>query len=447
MPRFSNESFARFFIVALAIFGWSLTLAIFYPGVMTYDARYVYGAIAEGRAGDWQSPVMTWLWEMIDPIAPGSASMFLLIASLYWLAYGLLGWSIEKSCPRIAILLVIAALISPAFALQGSIWRDVLFANVWLIGCVLAYDSTNQRQPVAGLMRVLALTLVLLGFLLRPNALFAAPLLAAYAVWPARLHWRRVALGYVPALIALYGLMHVVYYGVFDAMRQNPLHSIMVFDIGGVSHFSRENRFPVTWTADENALVTRGCYSSAWWDAYWTQQPCLFVMARLERDKIFGSPQLVEAWKSALTAHPLAYVRHRLAFMRTLLFGDNLTMWTRKLDDPTRTMFEDNPRFQAFKQIHDWVKPTPLFKAATWLLVCAALCIVGWRRRLSAGGLFVLATSGSAIIYTATFLAFGVASDFRYALWAVVAGIAGAAIAACPSASVEPSTSQHAQAR
>ena len=47
---------------------------------MNYDARYVYLDSLKGFYGDWQSPVMTWLWRTIDPIAPGSASMFLLIA-------------------------------------------------------------------------------------------------------------------------------------------------------------------------------------------------------------------------------------------------------------------------------------------------------------------------------------------------------------------------------
>src|SRR5712691_1009792 len=73
-------------VVAFALAGFALTLRVFYPGVMTWDSTYVYSYIAAGRAGDWQSPLMTALWAAIDPIAPGSASMFLLIATTYWLA-------------------------------------------------------------------------------------------------------------------------------------------------------------------------------------------------------------------------------------------------------------------------------------------------------------------------------------------------------------------------
>ena len=57
---------------ALLAAGFGLTLLIFYPGVMTYDAKFVYEDIAKGTFGDWQSPVMVWLWGLIDPIAPGA---------------------------------------------------------------------------------------------------------------------------------------------------------------------------------------------------------------------------------------------------------------------------------------------------------------------------------------------------------------------------------------
>ena len=55
----------RLLMISVAILlaaGFGLTLLIFYPGVMTYDAKFVYEDIAKGTMGDWQSPVMVWLW-------------------------------------------------------------------------------------------------------------------------------------------------------------------------------------------------------------------------------------------------------------------------------------------------------------------------------------------------------------------------------------------------
>src|SRR4029077_17701062 len=65
--------------------GYALPVLVFYPGYSTVDARYVYADAIAWRFGDWQSPAMGVLWRLIDPIAPGAASMFLLTATLYWL--------------------------------------------------------------------------------------------------------------------------------------------------------------------------------------------------------------------------------------------------------------------------------------------------------------------------------------------------------------------------
>ena len=63
---------------------------------MTYDSKFVYEDIAKGTMGDWQSPVMVWLWGLIDPIAPGAGSMFLLIATTYWLGFGVLSLALAS---------------------------------------------------------------------------------------------------------------------------------------------------------------------------------------------------------------------------------------------------------------------------------------------------------------------------------------------------------------
>src|ERR1700730_7277004 len=87
-------------VLLLLAAGYALTVLVFQPGYMTVDARYVYD---DGRAftlNDWQSPVMSVLWRLIDPIAPGAWSMFLLIATLYWLGLRLLALTVARRGPR-----------------------------------------------------------------------------------------------------------------------------------------------------------------------------------------------------------------------------------------------------------------------------------------------------------------------------------------------------------
>src|SRR5215469_51607 len=98
MPR--NTALA---VALMPAAGFVLTLMVFYPGVMTYDAAWIYADIGEGKLGDWQSPVMTVLWAAIDRLIPGSAGMFLLIAALYWLSFGILSWALARRSRALAV--------------------------------------------------------------------------------------------------------------------------------------------------------------------------------------------------------------------------------------------------------------------------------------------------------------------------------------------------------
>ena len=432
LPRDSANVWpARLAVCALILAGYGLTLLVFYPGVMTYDAKYVFEDITKSVLGDWQSPAMTVLWRLINPIAPGSGSMFLLIITAYWLAFGALAFALARRTVLLAVLLPLLALTPPAFVFAGIIWRDVLFSVTWLLAGSIAFIAVGRGTIARRSLQTLALALCGFGVLLRPNALIAAPLLAAYAIWPNQFGWKRTAIMFVPAMAVFFGLVQVVYYGALGAVRQHPLQSIMVFDLGGISHFSQQNQFPVRWNESETALLLNVCYKPTEWDIYWTRTPCQFVMQKLEKEeKLFGTPAVTNAWVSAIAHHPVAYLEHRSAFMWNFLAGSNLTMWLIDIEDTTKIPFPDRPAFVAVKNIHDALRPTPLFRAGTWLLLCVAICAFGWRRRERPEGAYMIGVCGSATVYVLTFYAVGVASDFRYAYWAVLASLTGVVVAA-----------------
>ena len=422
----------RLLMISVALLlaaGFGLTLLIFYPGVMTYDAKFVYQDIAKGTMGDWQSPVMVWLWALIDPIAPGAGSMFLLFATTYWLGFGVLSLALASRGKASALLLPLLAMTPPALSLAGIIWRDVLFATCWLLAATVAFAVSERPSPIRLTGQVLALVLVILGVLLRPNALLAAPILAAYIVWLSLVSLRKAAILYVPAAIGLFGIVQLVYYGILDAKRQHPLQTIMIFDLGGISHFSKVNQFPVDWSESENAMLLNGCYQPTQWDIYWRLEPCDFVMGKVEREKgLFGTSAIPRAWLLAILHHPVAYLRHRSAFMWNFLAADNLTMWTADVEHPTKNVFADRAAFNAMVSAHDMLKPTPFLRVGFWLLACIIVCCLGWRRTSSREAAFALGVCGSATIYVLSFSAVGVASDYRYGYWAVLAAIAGGVV-------------------
>ncbi len=422
---------AALFIAALAAAGFALTVTVFYPGYLTTDAGYVYRFMQAWSFGDWQSPLMSMIWWLVDPIAPGAGSMFLLIASLYWLSFAVLALTIARCSAWIGIAVPIVALTPPAFFMLGMIWRDVLFAVFWLLAGALAFAAADRRTALRWPAQALALSLVAVGILLRPNAIIAAPLLAAYVVRPVRFEWKRTALAFAPLLLAGYALVHVVYYNVLEVERQHPLHSLFVFDLGGITYFTAENQFPVSWSAQETALLESRCYDPGRWDSYWTIAPCDFVMRRLEskHDPIFGTSRLTQAWTRALAAHPIAYLQHRLTVFWRFLAGENLTLELFNADDPEKTPLARNRYFQALRTMHASLQRTVLFRTGFWLVLAGIVGLFAWRARATPCGAFAIGVSASALVYVMTFFVVGVASDFRYGYWCVLAALGGGAAA------------------
>ncbi len=416
-------------VCVMACAGFALTILVFYPGYLTRDATFVRGYVQTWHLGDWQSPLMTIVWWLIDPVSPDTGSMFLLVAGLYWLSFGIAGLAVARVSVGLAIVVVLLALAPPAFMLLAMIWRDILFGAVWLLAAAIIYFVTDRWQRPHWAARAFALGLVGFGVLLRPNAVVAAPLLIAYVAWPARFAWKRVALLFIPALLAGYGLIQVVYYGILNVHRENPLHSLIVFDLGAITYFTQENQFPVSWSEDgyEDALLITQCYDPSRWDSYWTRSPCKFVMVRLESkdDVVFGTPRLARSWLRAVAAHPLAYLRHRAGFLWAFLAGENPTLELERMHLVDRVPLARNRYFLAIVALHEVLKSTALFRAGTWLAFAAAVGALAWRGPATPSGAFAISVAASGIVYILSFGVFGVAADFRYAYWCVLASLVG----------------------
>ena len=131
---------------------------------------------------------------------------------------------------------------------------------------------------------------------------------------------------------------------------------------------------------------------------------------------------------NAILAHPRAYVTHRTTVMWTMLTGDHQVGWFIDLAAPSQTLRPDDPVFRRYDDIHEALRQTPLFRVGVWVVVCALLTAAAWRRRREPLGAFIVATSGSAVVYVASYWPIAVATDYRYGYWAALAALAGIAV-------------------
>ena len=155
-----------------------------------------------------------------------------------------------------------------------------------------------------------------------------------------------------------------------------------------------ENQFPVTWSADQTALLTSRCYDPVRWDSYWHVPPCPFVMQRLERpdDAVFGTPRLVAAWWKALSAHPLAYLSHRATFMWQFLARSNLVLPVWDWLDPASS-YGHSRYFTPLVSLHDMLQPTLLFRPGLWLVLAMVIGALAWRTRSTPAGAFAVSVT------------------------------------------------------
>src|SRR2546423_14227608 len=118
-------------IATLAVLGFALTVVLFFPGYLTNDATFIYQYMRDWRFGDWQSPLMSMLWWVIDPISPGPGSMLLLVAFSYWLGFAPAGIALGRRSVLLGVVGPLVGLVPSSFMMLAMIWRDILFASTW----------------------------------------------------------------------------------------------------------------------------------------------------------------------------------------------------------------------------------------------------------------------------------------------------------------------------
>ena len=155
----------------------------------------------------------------------------------------------------------------------------------------------------------------------------------------------------------------------------------------------------------------------------------MFVMRRLDQEKIFGSATLVKAWTRAVWNHPVAYLRHRMAFMLNFLTSANSSLWTEDGDN-SKEVFAHSRIFAALRAMYGSLQATPLFRPGSWLLASLAIVALAWRRRDTPAGAFAFGVCGSGALYILSFFPVGAGADFRYAYWAVLASLTGSVVIA-----------------
>ena len=431
--RKSGEPAWRLLDLIVCLFGFCFCLVAYYPGLLSPNSISMMSQARDLSFTDWHSPVMPLLWAALYRIAPGPQGMLASLLALYWVAVFLLAGAAAQIERHVAPAMLVMGFMPFTINFAGTLWVDVLTATSWLACSALVFAAEIRRQPQSIIRQVATWALFLIGGLARPNALFAAVPLGLY-IWespgPSRPAKRALVAPLLLAGLWLGGW--TISYPVLNAKKTYPIHSIVTFDLAGISHFSGRNYLPSQWSAEETAKILLTCYTPQAWNEYAFGE-CKFVWQRLRNEGLWGSADLWRAWLDAVRAQPLAYLQHRTAHFWYFITTVEYLFHEGNSAEEIRRRDEEN---FGFKWLRNYVFDSRwliMFRPIFWI-VLAGGCLIAARSCAPASRRFVTAMSLSSLIYLATYFFVGVASNFRYAYWAVLATSACTVVLACEAA-------------
>lgn len=400
---------------------WVLVLfTTFRPGLMSWDSLQQYEQGLSGHYGNWHPPVVCLLNGIAARIAGSPWPLLLVQLVAIALAMTLLVRRTPAARANAALAVFFAFLLAPpVWSIGVTLWKDVLVAAALL--CAVA--ALDARRPA------LALGFATLGTLCRHNAVVGAlplALCAASHLVPGRRG--RIVSGL--AATALLAIAPTVAEHALRARDEWPLGQLLVFDEIAVYSAHPDLLASSPLQADFTAADLQYVYSPA------SLMP-IFLGAGPAAHHLTAASlaprrvQICAEWLRALRTDPLAYLRHRLLYLRSLLGADGNPVcyaFHVGIDPPSPWGFkvrEDGLAYRALRAFQEAARNTVVFRGWIWMLLLTALAgAAAWR----SGSRLALWTAASGWLYGAAYLCVGVVCDFRFLYWSVLATFATMAL-------------------
>jgi hypothetical protein len=446
-------AFLILLIAALAVSGLS------FPGHVMFDAIL---QIDEGTTGQWVTfnpPVISALWALlfhtVDSVWP-----ILLVQNL--LFFGAL-WLMVRAPDRFSgwglIALVIAAFWPPIVNYQGVIVKDVFYADIslWAFTLLFAVGRGWLQSRLAQLLVIMiALALLVLGAQTRQQGIFSllAGMIVASIIWargaaPMIARPRDFFFALIPAFlwsmlvwIGLSGLPAYVTGQQPDKDYRVGLYVVMRYDIVGILHFAPDlNTGKLEeggWDVSNLQTLARDYYSGErtdYVDARLGDNPTRprGLAADIPFDLKHRFSSLVSIWLDAVAQRPRAYIQHRLESFAWLLGLRDETkcipVYVGVPNEPVTT--RENLGIEVPRDLRNAklfgllgnLTQSPIYAHWTYMLLIVAemMVLMATYRK---GDEAIIGLGLSAYVMTMSFIVIGLACDFRYLYFPMVASLA-----------------------
>lgn len=410
--------------------GWLATLAISWPGHLSYDSIV---QLHDGRTGfyhSWHPPVMAWLLGLDDRLLPGAGLFVALDAGLLFAALLSLLW-IAPRASWLAVGAAVLCVLLPQFLLyQMIVWKDVLFADGALAGFVcLAHAGRGRR-----LWTVAAFLFFALAALARQQGLIVLGIgaVALFFIAPKRrlLHAGAALGGALAIVIAANALLarssdHGE--GPVAQLRLLRLYDLIGAVVADPSY--RLDRLKADAPELETLMRTDGArlYTPE-------RNDTLVGSQRLQNELADTPPELMAAqWSDLVLRHPFLYVKVRArVFLQVLATPD--IVGCRPVfvgvEGPAGEMGELGiaPRLdgrdKALGGYARFFMGTPAFSHPAFALLALVVTVLLFARR-APGDLAIAFLQVAAFAFAASFFVVSIACDYRYLYFLDMAALTG----------------------
>jgi len=409
--------------VALALIGFSLTCTAFFPGFMSVDSLTQYGASKNLVLDDWQPPIMSGLWSVLNMVFSGPEGLLFFHQTLLWL--GLYLWYRHFSERCCSWMLLLVGFLPWVANFSGVLWKDVGMAFALLLVSGIA---AGKRSLARG---TLALLLLFYAVNLRQNAILAALPITVYWLYrwaPGMPHWRRALLVAMTLGLALIGGA-VLNYKILKAERTHPSSYMMIDDLAFVSLYTRTSLIPGV-TLDE----IQDCAGRRLGQTNLVGKSFCLGEKMAPRGGAVPAETLEHAWREAVTKNLSDYAAFRVAAFGYLLrspLAAPYYIWQPGIAPNSLGVSAQRTPFASYVEsaVAAAAQQAPyLFKPYWWLWLGLVLLLYTPVMSHSPARSAVRALALSSVSYIAGYLPVTPMADFRYVYWSVLASTLAVAL-------------------
>ncbi len=378
---------------------------------------------------DLQPPVEPLLWRGLIAITGHVSSMLLFQLALLWSALALLSVYVYKvtTSRKLSLVPLLIGLLPVVINISGVIWSDNQMAFSLLLALALILfipklKTAKLKYPVF----LLAILLIIYACLSRYNAFFAViPLIILAVVQSGLFGGRRKQIFAVLAcalmLIGSIGLIKFL----ANAEHRSSTSGFMLDDIVHSASYDSIEQANLPPPLKVTLLEIKACAAekNVVIDSFWN---CTNLTDR-QNLLILYVKELRTFWESTLLHFPVHYGLYKIEAFTLVLFPSpgKQYVWQWGIDPHILNL---KPKYQSLGNVIQMYTLNFGYKHFSflyepWFWLVAHILILWKAAQLTYYRRFVVALSASSLLYILGFVPTGVAVDYRYIYWPVLAGL------------------------